>query len=217
MFKQTLALIRKDFHLDLRQRFGLGGIFLYVFSSAFIIYLAFGELTPEEWIVMFWIVVLFASVNAVLKSFAQEDRRRQLYYYTLCDPYAAIIAKICYNLLVLVLITFMSWLLFSIVSPNPIVRHDLFGLAVLLACTGISANFTFVSSIAYRTSNQSTVMMVLSLPVILPLLLPVIKISLKSLQNVSWDSVKGDFSLLVSMNLLIIALALFLFPYVWRE
>ncbi|MDH3648667.1 MAG: heme exporter protein CcmB [Saprospiraceae bacterium] len=217
MFRQSLALFKKDIHLDLRQRFGLGGILLYVFSASFIIYLTFGEMTPEEWIVLFWIVILFASVNAVLKSFAQEAKKRQLYYYTLCDPYAAIFSKMLYNFCVLVIITAVTWSLFSIVSPNPILTHQYFFLAAGLACAGIAANFTFVSAIAYRTRNQSTMMMVLSLPVIIPLLLPVIKISLKTLNDVSWRETKGDFSLLLSIDLLIVALIVFLFPYIWRE
>ena len=71
MIGQIVHLLRKDIQLDLRQRFGLGSIFLYVFAALFVVYLAFGEMEGRTWVTLFWIVVLFASVNAVLKSFAQ--------------------------------------------------------------------------------------------------------------------------------------------------
>lgn len=78
MLKHLRALIQKDLLLDFRQLFGLGGIFLYVFSSFFIVFLSFGEVSGVGWITLFWIVVLFGSVNAVLKSFAQEDESRNI-------------------------------------------------------------------------------------------------------------------------------------------
>ncbi|MBK8503950.1 MAG: hypothetical protein IPL46_18120 [Saprospiraceae bacterium] len=94
MLSQLKALIYKDLLLDFRQLFGLGGIFLYVFSSFFIVFLTFGEVVGATWITLFWIVVLFGSVNAVLKSFAQEDDSRNIYYYTLTDPVAIVLSKL---------------------------------------------------------------------------------------------------------------------------
>ena len=217
MIAQFYALLRKDFQLDLRQRFALGSIILYVFASVFIIYLAFRDISDQLWIILFWIVFLFASVNAVLKSFLQEGAKRHLYYYTVADPLAVISAKLLYNFLVLLGVAFLTILLFTVFTDLPVRSIGYFGLTVVLGCLGISANFSFTSSIAFKTRNQSTMMMVLSFPVIIPLLLPVIQISIKTLEEVSWNQLQSDFFLLMGIDLIIIAMAYLIWPFLWRE
>lgn len=217
MSSQFYALLRKDFQLDLRQRFALGSIILYVFASVFIIYLAFREISDQVWVILFWIVFLFTAVNAVLKSFSQEGAKRNLYYYTIADPIAVISSKILYNFLVLLGIAILTGGLFSLFTRFPIISVGYFILTILLACLGIAANFSFISSIAYKTRNQSTMMMVLSFPVIIPLLLPVIQVTVKTLEVTSWSRVQGEFYLLIAIDLIILALAFIIWPYLWRE
>jgi heme exporter protein B len=195
----------------------LGSIFLYVFAALFVVYLAFGEMEGRTWVTLFWIVVLFASVNAVLKSFAQEDQDRRIYYYTLCDPYSVIIAKLCYNFCVLLMICLISLVLFSLITRFPISATGIFATSVVLGALGIAANFTFVSTIASHTRNSNTMMMILSLPVIIPLLLPLIRISVKSVGPLTWKMAQSDLSMLVAVDLIIVALLMLLFPFVWRE
>ena len=216
MLSHIKALIYKDLLLDFRQLFGLGGVFLYVFSSFFIVFLTFGEVVGATWITLFWIVVLFGSVNAVLKSFAQEDDNRNIYYYTLTDPVAIVLSKLFYNTLLVLLISGLSLLLFSLLTSYPIQETGFFVLALVLGAMGIASNFTFVSAIAKHTRNKSTMMMILSLPVIIPLLLPLVRLSVKCLGPATWAMIQSDVTLLVSVDLLIMGLALVLFPFLWK-
>ena len=216
MYKQLKALFLKDLLLDFRQLFGLGGVFLYVFSSFFIVYLSFGEVSGPAWITLFWIVVLFGSVNAVLKSFAQENDSRNIYYFLISDPLAIMLSKLFYNTILVLFITGLSLLLFSLLTAYPIAENRYFVIALFLGALGIAGNFTFVSAIANHTRNKNTMMMILSLPVIIPLLLPLIRLSIKCLIPVEWEMVKSDVTLLVSVDLLIIGVSLVLFPFLWR-
>ena len=79
----------------------MSGMLLYVVSTVFVCYLSFGlrrnQLTPIVWNTLFWIIILFAAVNAIAKSFSQERYGRQIYYYNLCSPQAIIMSKIIYN------------------------------------------------------------------------------------------------------------------------
>lgn len=217
MLSHIKTLFLKDLRLDLRQKFGLGSIFLYVFAAVFIIYLSFGDVDGRTWVTLFWIVVLFASVNAVLKSFVQEDSSRRLYYYTLSDPYSVIISKLLYNVLIVMIIIGLCLLMFSVTTRYPILSSNYFGLALLLGVIGIAANFTFVSSIASHTRQANTMMMVLSLPVIIPLLLPLIRLSIKSLGPLTWAMAKSDVTMLAAVDLLIIGLLILLYPFLWRS
>ena len=72
-----LILLRKEFLLEFRQRYAMSGIVLYVFSMIFVVYIASIKVPPPVWNVLFWLIVLFASINAVVKSFVQESGARQ--------------------------------------------------------------------------------------------------------------------------------------------
>ena len=95
----VLKLLRKEFLLEFRQGYALGGIFLYVFSMIFVVYIASVKVPAPVWNVLFWLIMLFASINAVVKSFVAESGSRQLYYYQLAPPALILLSKILYNTL----------------------------------------------------------------------------------------------------------------------
>ncbi len=215
--KEVLSLLGKDFRLDLRHGSGLGALFLYVVAGCFIIFLAFQEIPGVEWVVLFWIINLFSAINAVLRSFTNEGVRRQLYYFTLVDVNTALIAKLLYNILLVLLTLSLTGLVMSLFNGFPIVAVPEFLLVCLLGGIGISACFTLVSAIAFRARNQSTLMMVLAFPVIIPLLLPLIKASKLTLAPLIWEDLRNSIYMLVGVDLILIALIVLLFPFAWRE
>ena len=93
--RQFFELLRKEFLLEWREKYAIGGILLYVISTVFVVFLSFANapINPLVWTVLLWIIILFAAINAVVKSFIQESGSRQLYYYTLLDPYQVLFSK----------------------------------------------------------------------------------------------------------------------------
>ena len=69
LFSEITFLLRKEATLELRHKYAISGILLYVTSTVFVIYLSFIKVDPTVWNTLFWIVSLFASINAVMKSF----------------------------------------------------------------------------------------------------------------------------------------------------
>src|SRR5690606_35557693 len=119
LFNQVKFLIRKEIMLEWRSKYVLNGILLYVVSTVYVFYLAFRDITsPPTWYALFWIIMLFASVNAITKSFVQESKGRQLYYYTLNSPQAIIISKIIYNILLMLLLSAIALGFYTLVFKN---------------------------------------------------------------------------------------------------
>ncbi len=219
MIPHIIHLIAKDFKLELRQRYALNGILLYVVAAVFTVYLAtihFNTLSFEVKNSLFWIIMVFASVNAISKSFIQESDGRVLYYYCLVSSRAVILAKIVYNLLLINLLALICYLAFFFFLDFSVDRTDIFIYAILLASTGLSSVLTMVSAIASRTNNHFTLMAVLSFPLVLPLLLSVIKISAQT-----WDAGAEieyiNLFLMGLINIMVIILAAILFPYLWKD
>lgn len=217
LLSEIWILLKKELRIELRQKYAIGGILLYVCSTVFVVYTAFIQVQPNVWNVLFWIIVLFASINAVVKSFVQESGSRALYYYTLTNPTAIIIAKIIYNTCLLFVLEILTWVLFSFVTGDVVKDKAQFLLALSLASIGFSITFTFISAIAAKASNSATLMAILSFPLIIPLLLILIKISANALRLINDTEIIKDISILAAIDLILLGLIFILFPYLWRD
>ncbi|MBL4625412.1 MAG: heme exporter protein CcmB [Flavobacteriales bacterium] len=213
-----LFLIKKEAQLEFRQKYALGGILLYVVSTTFVCYLSFRSIVNvPTWNALYWIIVLFASINAISKSFAQESQGKLLYLYTLTNPRAIIISKILYNSGLLAILTLITTLFYSLFLGNIIQDIPQFIVVAIAGSTGLASILTLVSAIAAKTNNSVSLMAILSFPIIMPLLITIIHASKNAIDDLGW-SVNGKYILvLLALNALITTLSYLLFPYLWRD
>jgi heme exporter protein B len=216
-WQETIRLIHRDLLLELRTQYALGGIVLYVLSSVVVAYSALVRLEPMVWNALYWVLVLFAAISAVVKSFVQESNQRQLYYYTLVNPAALLVAKMIYNTLLLAGLSMLSWALLSVLTTNPVRNTGLFVSIILLGSVGMSITLTFIAAIAAKTQNSATLMAVLGFPLIIPVLLTLVRISANALGLMTDTTIDGDIVILIAIDLSLLAVALVLFPFLWRD
>jgi heme exporter protein B len=194
---------------------------LYVVSAVFITYLSvgakMGNLSIPTWNALFWIILLFSSVNAVAKSFVQEQQGRQLYYYMIASPESIILSKIFYNTGLTLILALLGFGVFSVVLGNPVQDQGLFLLNLVLGAMGFSASLTMVSGIASKAGNNATLMAILSFPVIIPILLMAIRISKNALDGLDWSVSSDKLLSLLAINVLVATTSYLLFPYLWRS
>jgi len=203
--------------LEWRSKYALNSILLYVVSTVFVCYQAFRSLNPVVWNALFWIILLFASINAISKSFVQENKGRQLYYYSLVSPQAIILSKIIYNILLMLLLSAVALTVYSIIFRNPLGDPFLYLLAVLLGSMSFATVFTMVSGIAAKAGDNSTLMAVLSFPIIIPLLIILIRLSSNAMLGLDWSVSYPELLVLAAINVITVTISLSLFPYLWRD
>jgi len=216
-WKSLPVLLHKEFLLEFRQRYAISGIVLYVFSMIFVVYVASIKVQPQVWNILFWLIVLFASINAVVKSFVQESGARQLYYYQIADPAMLLLAKIIYNTLLLLVLSGLAFATYSVVAGNPVKDPGLFALVLLLGSLGFSISFTFIASISAKANNSATLMAILSFPVILPILLTLMRLSAIALRLMQDTSYQRDIINLLAIDFILITLSFVLFPFIWKD
>ena len=171
----------------------------------------------DTWNALFWIILLFGSVNAVAKSFLQETEGKQLYYYTVASAEAIILSKIIYNTLLLILLGLLSFGMYSLVLNDIVANYQLFLTTLILGCSGLASTFTLISGIASKANNSSVLMAILGFPLILPLLLMIIRLSKRSILNLQLNQNLDDILILALLNLITVVLSYILFPYLWRD
>jgi heme exporter protein B len=225
LLRQTIALLKKEIILEWRSKYAFNGVLLYIVSTVFVCYIAF-NLSPDfksssgysvVWNVLFWIIILFAAVNAIAKSFLQESKSRLLYYYTIASPQAILLSKTIYNALLMSLLSFLALLVYMVFFTNTIGDTLWYFLVVLVGGITFSTVFTMVSAIAAKAGNNGTLMAVLSFPVILPVIILLVKISKSAMDGIDRSLTYGNFGVLAAINVIVISISLILFPYLWRD
>ena len=217
LFGQVKFLIQKEIILEWRSKYAFNGILLYVVSTIFVCFLSFKQINPITWNALFWIIMLFASVNAIAKSFIQENKGRQLYYYTIASAKAVILSKIIYNIFLMLLLSIIALVFYTLVFRNPIGDLLFYLLAVLIGSISFATVFTMISGIASKASNSGALMAVLSFPVIIPLLMVLIKFSKNAMDGLDRSVSLNEIGVLAAINLIVVTVSLLLFPYLWKE
>lgn len=223
--QQTWNLLKKEILLEWRSKYAFNGVLLYVVSTVFVCYISF-SLTPGfsgsqgykiVWNVLFWIIILFASVNAIAKSFIQENKGRLLYYYSIASPQAIILSKTIYNILLMALLSTLALIVYLLFFNNTLGDPLFYFISVLLGSISFSTVFTMISAIASKAGNNGTLMAILSFPVIIPVILLLIRISKSAMDGLDRSLNYGNIGVLCAINVIVIATSLLLFPYLWRD
>ncbi len=215
--KAILQLIYKETLLEWRQRYAINGLLLYLFGILMMLYVSFMNTDAMTWVVLFWVIVFFTSISAVAKSFSLEPYNRYLYYYTLVKPKQLIAAKMLYNALLLLLLTIITWILYSTILGDYIIHKGIFFITLVFGAISISSLLTLMSAIASKSGNSSTVMSILSLPILIPVLLLLIKITLFTIETALVAFPYRDLAFLFLLNLIMGILAFVLFPYIYHD
>ncbi len=218
MLKEIRFLIEKDLLLEFRQRFAFFSILLYVVATVYVSYLVFQRIEePMVWNAVFWIILTFAALTTAGKSFAQESGNRFFFYYQNAKPESLILSKIVYNQFLMSFVGVFTWFFFSILLGDVVANKGLFLLILLLGSLGYASILTTLSAIAAKTGQNTTLMAVLSIPLLMPFLLILIKGSLLAIVGAGWEDVQPYMVGLVLLNAIVTGLGYLLFPYLWRE
>jgi heme exporter protein B len=210
-------LIKKDVLLEFRQQYSFYGVLLYVASTIFVLYLAMGQPENMVWNGLFWMMQLFICVNAIAKTFLQEGKGRQLYFYSLCSPVIFILARMVFNAALMLLMNLISLLIFTILLGSPIAHPFLFfGISCFGACS-ISLVFSFLAAIAARAQQNAALMAILGFPLIIPQLMLLMRLSTLAFSDVFQSGLISIVLLLACFDFMIFLLSVILFPFLWKD
>ncbi len=215
--RRILSLVRKDLLLETRQQYTLYGILLYVASTIFVVYLAMDKPEDKVWNALFWVIQLFVCINAVAKSFLQDSRGRMLYFYSIAGATDFVLAKLLFNALLMIVMSMLSLAVFTLLLGDPLENMLRFVFITCLGGMSLSLVFTFLAAIAAKAQQQSALMAIMGFPIIIPQLLLLMKISSTAFSSVIQAGWWQMVLLLVALDIMIVALAVILFPFLWRD
>lgn len=216
--KTTLKVIQLNFQLEWSERRSYFSILIYVLSTVYLSNLVFNEiLSTESWNAFFWVIFLFAAVQAAYRSFHFEADQRFLLYYGWVKPEHLILGKIIYNFLYLLIVALFTSGFFGFLMGFPIASPWAFICVLFLASLGFSAILTLVAAISAKAGNNPALPAILSIPLLYPQILTLSKLSIRSLTGFSWEVNAQLLIVLALLALVSLLLSFLLFPYLWRD
>ena len=140
-----------------------------------------------------------------------------LYFYSIAGATDFIIAKLIFNVLLMSLMSVLSLAIFTLLLGNPLQNLFTFVGIVFLGGTSLSMVFTFLAAIAAKAQQQAALMAIMGFPIIIPQLLLLMKISTIGFAQVVQNGLTQMIFLLIGLDILVVMLAVILFPFLWKD
>jgi heme exporter protein B len=215
------AVVVKDVRSELRVRYALNALLMFVVTSLATIVLALrdSELNPEILSGMFWVVIFFSAISGLSRIFvSEEERGTTLVLKLVASPSAVYFGKLLFNCGITLLLSSAVTLLYVIAFPGFVIRSAaIFLCTVFLGSLGFASALTIIAAIIAKAHAKGTLYTVLAFPVLAPLLVTVIQATALSIQSEVWEDSLPQFQIIIAYLCVVVGFSFIMFDSVWKD
>lgn len=219
--RSAMSVFRKDWHSELRTRYAISALLMFVVTTISIIAFALGgESAPVDVLSgMLWVVIFFAAMSGLARTFVtEEERGTAMTLQLLAQPSAVLFGKLFFNLVLIVGVNALTVALYTFFLDGFIVRSSgVFVVTILLGSIGLAAASTIIAAIIAKANTKGTLYPVLSFPILLPLLLTCINATRLATEGAFFSEASGEFQFLVSYIVVVVTASWLFFEYIWKD
>ena len=219
--KSTLAVVSKDIRSELRTRYAMNALMMFVVISVATILFALreDEVSTDVLSGMFWVVVFFTAMSGLSRIFvSEEERGTTMTLQLVASPSVVYFGKLIFNCGLTITLSTVVTLLYVTVFPTfTIGSWAIFTVTIILGSLGFAAAATILAAIIAKANTKGTLYPVLSFPILIPLLMTVMKSTARALDGEIVSAAFGEFQILASYVMIMIAGSYLLFDFVWKE
>ncbi len=220
LFRTSILVFRKDFKSELRSRYVINSLLMFVLVTISIIRFAIGDERIENEILtgLLWIVIFFSASSGLSRTFVKEEEKETSIALKLsADSSSVIIGKLIFNLVLTFALNILILILFILITDYQIKNLTGFVITMLLGNFGLVSASTIIAAIISKANSKGTLYPVLSFPVLLPLLLTAINATKLASAGIDTAKLNGEILILISYSIVVTVASLMLFKYVWED
>ena len=220
---EAFAVAGKDLRAEFRTRVALNSLALFALTTLAAVSYTIGpyrladEDRPFLLSVLLWIVVFFAALAGLDRSFVKEEESRTAPLLRLAaTPLVVWAGKLLYNLVLIALLMTMLTPLFCVLMGFEVVLPWHF--VSLLAAGGfaLAVTTTIIAAIIAQAMTRGALFSVLSLPLLLPLLIFLIQ-GTTAISTGDLEVFGNSLRAVLSMGGVMTVASALLFPVVWKD
>ncbi len=219
--RATLGVFVKDMKSELRTRYALNALVMFVVITLSMILFSFGNETVPSFILsgLLWIIIFFASMSGLSRTFVSEEERGTVLTLQLLTGSSSVFyGKLLLNILLSLTINTLTVALYLLFINNFIIQTwSIFFMIMVLGSLGLATGSTIVAAIVAKANTKGTLYPVLAFPILLPLLIAVISGTQMAVEGESFASAGGLLQFLISYITVFTVLPYLLFDFIWKE
>lgn len=220
MINAIFAVFKKDLFLELRTRYAINT--LLAFTGAALLLILFTlraeELDPTPRSGLVWIIILFAAMAGMARSFVLETDQKTWPLLRLnanaTDVYTG---KLLYNFLFLFTLNIFTFTLYLFMLGMEVVNAFYLVNSIVFGALGLAAVTTMTSAMISRADRRGAVFSVLSIPLLVPLLLILTRMTRVALVDGTDPAALNDLMAVIGYAGVTITAGILLFDFIWDE
>lgn len=218
--KGTTAIFQKDLQTELRSRYAINTVLAFVGAALLLILFSLqaDRLPPTPKSGLIWIVILFAALSSLSRSFVTETERQTFDLLRIHGKASEVFTgKLLYNFTFTLAVNICTFFLYIFLLGLPIADYMALILTLLLGTLGLSAVATMLAAIVAQADRKGAIFSVLSIPLLFPLILILVRTSKAALIEGLTSNYINDFWALFGFAGVSISAGILLFDYIWEE
>lgn len=218
--QNVIEIFKKELKGEFRTKYVLNSLLMFVLISVAIIRFAVGDEKLDEDIAtgLFWVVIFFASVSSLARTFIKEQDKDTVNALKLSSiPEAVLIGKMMFNLVLSYLTGFLTLILFVLIMDYEVGNVFGFILIFLIGIKGLVISLTIIASIISKANSKGTLFPVLAFPILIPLLVAVIHASKLFASGAQISALIDEFIIIICYIIVVFTVSIMLFKFIWEE
>lgn len=215
-----MVVFSKDLKSELRNRYVINSLLMFVIVTISIIKFAIGSETVESSVLagLLWIVIFFSASGGLARVFIKEEEKETSMSLKLVSSSAEILlGKWTFNFILTFGLNFVVILLFIMITGFRIINTFEFVVLLLLGNLGIVSASTIIAAIISKANAKGTLYPVLAFPILLPLFMTVVNSTKLAVDGSAIEDFLPDFQILISYSIVVFTASLMLFRYIWED
>jgi heme exporter protein B len=220
LFYQISAVFMKDLRAELRSQYAINAILAFVGSSILLIVFSLnaGNLSPQAQSGILWIIILFAALLSLSRSFVAETDQHTFALLRLHGSAGAVYGgKLIYNFVFTLIVNIVTFLLyFFLLGLRPAGFGPLI-IVLILGSAGLAGIATMLAAIVSQADRRGAVFSVLSVPLLFPLILILVDATKITLINGITPLFMDNLWAMIGFAGVTITAGILLFDFIWED
>lgn len=218
--QKTKAVFLKDLKSEFRLRYGISAITLFILTSITMLVFGIGRETISIPIqsALLWIIMFFSSMTGLSKAFVSEEEKQTNLLLRISSSSDAIYSgKLLFNIILSFVLNILAVLLFIVFFNFEINSVFIFIIIILLGSLGLASASTIISAIIAKASVKNSLFVVLSFPILLPLIIIGIDATNLAFEGTTIEGIKSSLIILLAYSGVLIPVSFIFFDIIWEE
>ncbi len=221
MNSKAYNLFLKDFKSELRTRYAINALAMFIIVTISVILFSIGNEKINENLTagLFWVVIFFTAMSGLSRAFvSEEERGTTLTLQLIASPTTVFSGKLIFNVILVFAMNAIIALLYGALFEDFVIKNFLLFLATfILGNIGLAVSSTIIAAIIAKAGAKGTLYPVLSFPILLPLILTCVQLTLFSFDGTSFEKSRFELAIVVSYDVIMITVSYLLFDFIWKE